>query len=177
MRRAVFIVGGVALLSGCGGREDPIEDLRAMVEKPLPPPDEEALKEPPAPAELLQVSFRKLPRSPFQPISSLQEAKSEPEYTGPRPDSDRPRDPLEKFPLGSLQLVATMDFPNKGWRAYVEAPDGVTYAVKPGSYMGQQYGRVEEIRPRGVVLRELVPRGEGRWEPHRRTVEIKPTGG
>jgi len=177
--RAVWLVAGAALaLSACGGgQEDPVADLRKLVEQPTPPPDEEAMPELPEPVEPTKVGFEPLNRSPFGGIPSLRDTEPEPEYTGPKPAEDRERGPLEQFALGSLQIVGTMNLPGQGWRAYVGAPDGVVYTVAPGDYMGQQYGRIEEIGPNGVVLRELVPRGEGRWERRERTVEIKSTGG
>ena len=135
------------------------------------------LPELPEPVEPTNVSFPGLSRMPFGPIESLRPAEPETEYTGPKPDPDRQRGPLEQFALGSLKIVGTMNLPGKGWRAYVSAPDGVLYTVGPGEYMGQQYGNIVEIGPNGIVLRELVPRGEGRWERRKRTVEIKSTGG
>ncbi|HKJ71436.1 MAG TPA: pilus assembly protein PilP [Gammaproteobacteria bacterium] len=179
MRRLGAVAGAVLLLTGCsGGPDDPVSDLRAMVEKPTPPPNEEALPELPEPVQPTKVSFGALQRSPFSAIPSLRDAQeSKPEYTGPKPIQDRERGPLEDFALGSLKIVGTMKLPGQGWRAYVSAPDGVVRTVEPGDYMGQQYGRIEQIGPNGVVLRELVPRGEGRWERRRRTVEIKSTGG
>ena len=176
MKRGAILAGGLVLLAGCG-EEDPVADLRKLVERPVPPPDKGTLPELPEPVTIDRVTFRDLPRSPFGPIPSLRESQPQSDYSGPKPDPERPREPLEQFALGSLQLVGTIDFPERGWRAYVKAPDGVTYTVGTGSYMGQQYGRVEAIRPEGVVLRELVPRGEGRWEPRRRVLEIEATGG
>lgn len=177
MRRAAALAAVGLILAGCGqGQESPVKELRQLVEKPPPPPEEEALKPLPEPVKPTRVAFKSLERSPFSAIPSLQPAEED-KYTGPRPDPDREPGPLEQFALGSLQLVATVNLPDRGWRAYVKAPDGVVYTVTPGNYMGQQYGRVMEIGSNGVVLRELVARGEGRWEPKRRTVEIESTGG
>jgi type IV pilus assembly protein PilP len=169
----------LALLAGCsGGQEDPVADLRKMVERPTPPPDEDSLKELPEPVAVTDVTFEALQRSPYSGIPSMRDAEPKPEYTGPKPDPDRPQGPLEDFALGSLKIVATMKTEGaSGWRAYVQAPDGVVHTVHPGDYMGQQYGQVKQIGPNGVVLRELVPRGEGRWEPRERTVETNTRGG
>jgi type IV pilus assembly protein PilP len=179
VRRTILTAGFLALLAGCsGGQEDPVADLREMVERPTPPPDEDGLKGLPEPVKGTDVRFRALQRSPYAKIPSLRDAEPEPEYTGPKPDPDRPRSPLEEFALGGLKIVATLKQEgDSGWRAYVQAPDGVVHTVQPGDYMGQHYGRVKEIGPNGVVLRELVPRGEGRWEPRERTVETNARGG
>jgi type IV pilus assembly protein PilP len=176
--RAKWLVAGALLtLAGCGGQQDPVKDLRQLVEQPTPPPNEEALEELPEPVKPTKVSFQGLSRTPFGPIESLRPAEPETEYTGPKPDTDREPGPLERYALGSLKVVGTMKLPGQGWRAYVSAPDGVVYTVSPGDYMGQQYGQIEQISADGLVLRELVPLGEGRWEPRERTVEIKSTGG
>ena len=178
MRAAWLLATAVLILAGCGGgQEDPVEDLRKLVEKPLPAPNEEVLKELPEPVARTEVSFEALSRSPFGPIASLRQAETKPEYTGPKPDKDRKPGTLERFALGALKVVGTLKVPAQGWRAYVSAPDGNVYTVRPGDYMGQQFGRIEKIGPDGLVLRELVPLGEGRWEPRKRTVEIKSTGG
>ncbi|MEF8794540.1 pilus assembly protein PilP [Thiohalorhabdus sp.] len=178
MRRWLILAAAMAALSGCGGEQDPVSDLRQMVEKPPPPPSEKKLPELPEGVEPTNVSFRPLERSPFATIPALQEAQQpEPEYTGPSPDQDREPGPLEQFALSQLEIVGTVDLPGKEWRAYVSTPDGGVHRVAPGEYMGQKHGRIEKIGPNGVVLRELVPRGEGRWEERKRTVEVKSTGG
>ncbi|HKJ88776.1 MAG TPA: pilus assembly protein PilP [Gammaproteobacteria bacterium] len=172
------LVVTVMLLGGCGsGQDDPVADLRAIVERPAPQPDKKAEEPLPEPVEAERVDFQALKRSPFQPLAPRQDAENQKRNQGPRPDKDRTRGPLEKFALGSLQIVGTMNQGDSGWRAYVRAPDGVVYTVEKGDYMGQQYGQVQRIGPDSLTVRELVQRGEGRWEPRERTVEIKSTGG
>lgn len=175
MKRSLILVGIVTALGGCGGGEqDPVADLRQMVEKPPPSPDEEELPDLPEAVEPTDATFQPLERSPFSTIPALQdEQEAEPEYTGPQPDQSREPGPLEQYALSQLKIVGTMDLPGEGWRAYVSAPEGVMYTVAPGDYMGQKHGRIDEIGPNGIVLRELVPRGEGRWEKRMRTVEVK----
>ncbi|MFA9459298.1 pilus assembly protein PilP [Thiohalorhabdus methylotrophus] len=177
-RTHMAVAGLAVLLAGCGnGQQDPVADLRALVERPAPPPDEDATQPLPEPVKTGEVTFRVLDRSPFQPLPALEDTKNQKAYQGPRPDKDRPREPLEQFALGSLRIVGTMQRGEKGWRAYVRAPDGIVYTVQTGDHMGQQYGQVQKIGASSVTVRELVPRGQGRWEPRERTVEIKSTGG
>jgi len=178
VRRWLILAGALVALSGCGNEQDPVSDLRQMVEKPPPTPDESELPELPQGVEPTEVRFRSLERSPFATIPALQKAQEpEPEYTGPTPDESREPGPLERYALGQLEIVGTVKRPRQGWRAYVSTPDGVMHTVSPGDYMGKKYGRIQEIGPNGIVLRELVPRGEGRWEKRKRTVEVKSTGG
>ena len=81
---------------------------------------------------------------------------------GPRPDPNRRKQPLENFPLDSLDMVGTI---GKGDSlvALVLAPDKVTYRVRPGAYMGQNDGRITAIHEDRIELVELVPDGAGGW--------------
>ena len=79
-----------------------------------------------------------------------------------RPDPNRRKEPLEAFPLDSLDMVGTI---GKGAAmvALVMGPDKVTYRVRPGVYLGQSDGRVTGVREDGIELIELVPDGAGGW--------------
>ncbi|MFP4560529.1 MAG: pilus assembly protein PilP [Thiohalorhabdus sp.] len=175
------VLGTAVLLVGCGGQEDPVEDLRQMVEKPPPSPDEEEVAKPlPDPVEPTDVAFQEPDRSPFETLRQereAQEQEQEQESQGPQPDTDRQREPLEDFDLGNLRVVGAMKVPGEGWQAYVRDPEGIVHTVTVGDYMGKQYGEVREIGPESLTLRELVSRGKGRWEPRTRTVEIESRGG
>ena len=83
--------------------------------------------------------------------------------SGPRPDADRPRQPLEQFPLDALQMVGVLDFAGAHY-AMIKAPDGIVYRVAVGGYMGQNYGRVTRIEADRVDLEETVPNGFGGWD-------------
>ena len=79
-----------------------------------------------------------------------------------RPDPNRRKEPLEAFPLDSLDMVGTI---GKGAAmvALVMGPDKVTYRVRPGVYLVQSDGRVTSVREDGIELIELVPDGAGGW--------------
>ena len=96
-------------------------------------------------------------RDPFSNAFSDQSGGS-----GPRPDPNRPRQALEQFPLDSLDMVGTLHT-GANMVALVLAPDKVTYRVAPGSYLGQNDGRVTGVREDRIDLVELVPDGAGGW--------------
>ena len=79
-----------------------------------------------------------------------------------RPDPNRRKEPLEAFPLDSLDMVGTIGN-GAGMVALVMGPDKVTYRVRPGVYLGQSDGRVTAVREDGIELIELVPDGAGGW--------------
>ena len=90
---------------------------------------------------------------------------------GPRPDSARRKQPLESFPLDSLDMVGTL---GRGGSlvALVMAPDKVTYRLRPGDYVGQSDGRVTAIHEDRIELVELVPDGAGGWLERPATVAL-----
>ncbi len=82
--------------------------------------------------------------------------------SGPRPDPNRRKQPLENFPLDSLDMVGTIG-QGSSLVALVLAPDKVTYRVRTGMYLGQSDGRVTTVTADRIELVELVPDGAGGW--------------
>lgn len=81
---------------------------------------------------------------------------------GPRPDPNRPREPLEEFPLDALRMQGIIETPQAMY-ALVKAPDGVIHRVTVGNHMGQNYGRIKAIAEAEINLAEIVPDGFGGW--------------
>ena len=107
-------------------------------------------------------------RDPFEPAPP--QAGSA-DTLGPHPDQNRPREPLEAFPLDSLKMVGTI-----GAKGNVEAlirdPQGVIHQVHVGDYMGQNYGHVTQVTSGEIDLVELVPNGSGGWMERDATVAL-----
>lgn len=91
--------------------------------------------------------------------------------SGLRPDSARRKQPLEAFPLDSLDMVGTLG-KGAGLVALVMAPDKVTYRIRPGAYLGQSDGRVTAIYEDRIEIVELVPDGAGGWLERPATVAL-----
>ncbi|TVP82499.1 pilus assembly protein PilP [Thioalkalivibrio sp.] len=86
-------------------------------------------------------------------------------------DFDRPREPLESFPLDSLRLVGSLE--QEGVRyALVRTPDRTIQSVRPGNYMGQNFGRITEITPREIRLVEVVPDAFGGYMERENSVAL-----
>ncbi|KAF1698574.1 fimbrial protein [Pseudoxanthomonas jiangsuensis] len=81
---------------------------------------------------------------------------------GLRPDPNRRKEPLEQYPLDSLDMVGTIG-QGGGLIALVMAPDRVTHRIRPGAYLGQSDGRVTSVHEDRIELVELVPDGAGGW--------------
>ena len=78
------------------------------------------------------------------------------------PDANRPREPLEDFPLDTLRMVGTLEQQGQSW-ALVLASDGTIHRVQPGNYLGHNHGKIKEVSEFEVAVLEIVPDGLGGW--------------
>ncbi len=76
------------------------------------------------------------------------------------PDSSRPRQPLEIFPLDTLSMVGTLEQNEQLW-GLIKDPQNIVHRIQVGNYMGQSEGRIIEINDSAVHLVEIVPDGIG----------------
>lgn len=81
------------------------------------------------------------------------------------PDSTRPREKLESFPLDSLRLVGTIVREGEV-SALVTAPDNQIHQVIEGNYLGQNNGKVVavDLAAGALDLEEVVKGPTGQWE-------------
>jgi len=86
-------------------------------------------------------------------------------------DFDRPREPLESFPLDSLRMVGSLE--QEGVRyALIRTPDRTIQTVRPGNYMGQNFGRITDITQREIRLVEVVPDAFGGYMERENSVAL-----
>lgn len=77
------------------------------------------------------------------------------------PDPNRPKEPLEAFPLESIQMLGTIT-QNKQTFALVKAGTNL-YRVRRGMYLGQNFGVITAIDDSQIALKELVQDAGGEW--------------
>lgn len=81
------------------------------------------------------------------------------------PDLNRPREPLEEFPLESLRLVGILQ--DKQRLIAQVIVNGRSHNLKVGNYVGQNFGRVVRIvttkNEEKVVIKELVKDPDDQW--------------
>ncbi len=82
--------------------------------------------------------------------------------TGPRPDIDRSREPLEDFPLDTLRFKGTVTKNNIKW-GLIFAPDNTIHRILEGSFIGQNHGRITSLTDGKIELTEIVPDGLGNY--------------
>ena len=73
----------------------------------------------------------------------------------------RIKEPLEAFPLESIQMLGTIT-QDKETFALVKAGPNL-YRVRKGNYMGQNFGVITGIDEGAIKLKELVQDGTGEW--------------
>ena len=96
---------------------------------------------------------------PFKPSKIAPEKSGK--GGGNKPDFDRPREPLEAYPLESLKYVGVVTKKNVSF-AIVQV-DGALYQVRAGNYLGQNFGVITKVSESEIVLKELVQDPAGDW--------------
>ena len=166
MRRWLTIAAGAVIaLAGCGGESH--QDLRAWMAAqgagvkgkldPLP-----QMK----PYEPFAYNAFDLP-DPFKP------RKIEPTKGGSKlaPDLTRRREPLEAYPLESLNMVGTLA-KGKSMYALLRTPEKDVYQVSAGNYLGQNFGVILGITENEIRMKELVQDGSGDWTERTGTLQL-----
>lgn len=77
------------------------------------------------------------------------------------PELARRKDPLESFPLDAMSMVGSLI--KQGQPVALVRVDNLLYQVRPGNYLGQNYGRITKVAETEVVLREIVQDAAGEW--------------
>ena len=89
---------------------------------------------------------------------------------GVQPDMNRPKEPLEAFPLEAIQMVGTLA-QNKNMYALVRAGTNL-FRVKKGNYMGQNFGVITAIDESQISMKEVVQDSGGDWIERSTTVQM-----
>jgi type IV pilus assembly protein PilP len=94
---------------------------------------------------------------------------------GLKPDLNRPKEPLEAYPLESLKMVGVLQ-QRKANYALVKADTGL-YRVSVGNYVGQNFGLITAITDSQIQLRELIQDAVGDWTERQSTLQLQEAGG
>ena len=176
MRKLAIIAAVLMLVAACGGDEhqDLKEELKTLTKDlrgqiaPLP-----VVK----PYEPVPYKALELP-DPFGPakIELAIAAASKSKGGGANaPNTARPKEPLEAYPLESLKMVGTLMQKDVTY-ALVRA-DASVYRVKKGNYLGQNFGVIIDITDNQINLKELVQDAAGDWTERKISLQILEAGG
>lgn len=102
-------------------------------------------------------------RDPFRPQTDVSVGlDSTDNYTGPRPEATRRKEPLEGYPVDALKMVGLLQQKKQTW-GLVRDPDGTIHRVQPGNYAGQNHGKIIQVSETKIHIVELVPDGLSGW--------------
>jgi type IV pilus assembly protein PilP len=104
------------------------------------------------------------------PETSEVDLAPEPEDNGIKPDKHRTKELLEYYSLSSLQLMGTLE-QDTLW-ALVRSPDGVIHRVTKGNYLGMNHGQILEITETELLLKEIMPEGNGRYVERESSISV-----
>ena len=156
--RMALAMAGVALLASCGGEEQRelrqelaalTKDLRGRVN---PLPQVKSYEPVPYKGESML--------DPFVP-GRIVVSQASSGGGGVQPDLNRPKEPLEAFPLESIQMVGTLS-QSQNIFALVKAGANL-FRVKKGNFMGQNFGVILGIEESQISLKEVVQDSGGDW--------------
>jgi len=153
-KKALFITNFICLvllLSACGHKHE-MKKLNRYINSVKSSPKQNVAALP----EFKSFKTYQLPdmlrRSPFSPNQATKLINKD------LFETNRPRQALEFFPLDSLRMVGTLKKGPTVW-ALVAAPDKNIHRLKPGDYVGQNYGRVVNISNNRIDIMETIPDG------------------
>ncbi len=87
------------------------------------------------------------------------------------PDTNRRKQPLEKYALSDLTMRGTLGDASMLW-ALLEASDLSLHRVALGNYLGLYNGRITQVSAKTVKIIELAPDGAGCWVEREATLKI-----
>jgi type IV pilus assembly protein PilP len=88
-------------------------------------------------------------------------------------ERDRPKEPLEAFPLESIKMLGTITQANEVFALVKAGPN--LYRVKKGNYMGQNFGVVTGIDESQISLKELIQDSGGEWVERNSALQLVET--
>ncbi len=101
-----------------------------------------------------------LPYSPLQYnadgiLSDPFKARKATSKSALQPNTNRPKEALEAYPLESLKYVGSMS-KHKLTYALIKTPDNTIQQIKVGNYIGPNFGLVTQINESDIAIKEII---------------------
>ncbi|HSI53824.1 MAG: pilus assembly protein PilP [Ramlibacter sp.] len=87
------------------------------------------------------------------------------------PELARRKEPLESYPLDAMAMVGSLM--KEGKPVALVRVDNLLYQVRPGNYLGQNFGKITKVGETDVVLREIVQDAAGEWIERTATLQLQ----
>lgn len=166
MKAALYLLSALAaaLVAGCGGSSQGELAEWMQAQRSAAQPKVEPLAEPKRFVPQAYLSEGQVP--PFSQDKLAAVLNRESGRTGANNvlierEMARRKEPLEAMPLDAMAMVGLL---NKSSQVVgLVRANGLLYQVRPGNYLGQNYGRIMKISETEITLREIVQDGVGEW--------------
>ena len=99
-------------------------------------------------------------RDPFEPTFEAEIGENSANTSGLRPSANRPKEPLESYPLDTLRMVGILVQHENTW-GLVKDPNNVVHRIQAGNYAGQNEGQVVSVSEKQIDIIEIIPDGLG----------------
>ncbi|MGV3002135.1 pilus assembly protein PilP [Vibrio sp.] len=169
MMKPSFMMLSALVLVGCQQSNDSIPNFISQVENQSR--KEIAQLEPEKSFKATQYSGMSL-RSPFSlpaiAVANQPQTKQDCWQPGLRSKTGQ----LEQYPLEQLHLRGVMG--SKGdISGLVQTPKGTLVKVQPGEYIGLNNGKVAQVTPKFILIKETLPDGLGCWQQRNVKLALK----
>lgn len=166
---------GVTLLAALAGCSSPSEDLQQWMvqQRNTVKPKVEPVSEPKR--FVPQVFTAESAVSPFSSDKFTNALRNEAgKATNSAliaPELQRRKEPLEAMPLDDMRMVGILN--KAGKMVALVRVNNLLYQVRPGNYLGQNYGRVTRITETEITLREIAQDAAGEWVERPATLQLQ----
>lgn len=170
----LLVVATALMLAGCGASsEDELHqwmaDQKSQTRPKVAPISEPKLFKPESYTQVTEIE-------PFSKQKLTQALKRESTQSAANgaliaPELARRKEALESFPLDTMMLVGSLV--KAGQPVALVKVENLLYQVRPGNYLGQNFGRVTKIAETEVTLREIVQDAVGEWIERTATLQLQ----
>lgn len=98
-------------------------------------------------------------RDPFEPAFQMEGGN---EVADKPTHNQRPREPLEHFPLDTLRMVGVLERGDQIW-GLIKDPQNIVHRVKVGNHAGTNEGEIVSVSEEKIELLEVVADGMGNY--------------
>jgi type IV pilus assembly protein PilP len=172
--RTIVVMFSLVVLGGCSGAgEEELQqwmtEQRSQTKPQIAPI--------PAPKKFLpQTYVQDVGAEPFSVARLMQALRQESGSATANaalvaPELSRRKEPLESMPLDSIKMVGSLN--KAGQLVAIVKVDNLLYQVKPGNYLGPNYGRINKVSETEIVLREIVQDAAGEWIERAATLQLQ----
>jgi type IV pilus assembly protein PilP len=174
-QKLLLVLAAAAALSACGSSEHEEIQQWMQQQRAAIKPQVQTIPEPKkfTPEAYTQENAV----DPFSVAKLTQALKRESQQAGTAsaalltPELNRRKEPLEAYPLDTMVMVGSLI--KQGQPVALVKVDNLLYQVKPGNYLGQNYGKVVKVTESELVLRELVQDAAGEWVERTSTLQLQ----